>query len=70
MAETVQVQTLLAMASLAVHDLVFYIGQSGLALGQVPYYLARYTLGRALYTGMVAAGVAALLKLRSQYEAE
>lgn len=69
-AETVQVQTLLAMASLAVHDLVYYIGQSGLALGQVPYYLARYTLGRALYTGVVAAGVAVLLRLRSQYEAE
>ena len=70
MADTVQVQVLAVMAAVAVHDLVYFVGHGDVALTQVPYYLARYTVGRALYTGLVGAAVAALLALRGQHEVD
>lgn len=70
MADSIQVQVLVVMAAVAVHDLIYYLGHGDVAVTQVPYYLARYTLGRALYSGLIGAALAALLALRGAREAE
>ena len=70
MADTLQVQVLVLMGAVGVHDLIYYLGQSGVSVGQVPYYLLRYTLGRAVFTALFGAAVAVVLQARRQYEGE
>jgi len=70
MADTIQVQVLSVMAAVTVHDLIYYVGHGDVAVTEVPYYLIRYTVGRAVYSGLIGAAVAAVLKLRAQAEIE
>jgi len=70
MADTIQVQVAVVMAAVAVHDLIYYLGHGDVAVTQVPYYLMRYTLGRALYSGLIGAALAAVLALRGEGEAD
>ena len=53
MADDIQVQTLLVFGVVLVHDLIYYLGYSGLSMADVPYFCLRYGLGRALYTSLI-----------------
>lgn len=64
MADDLQVQTLLIFGVVLVHDLVYYLGYSGLGLADAPFFWLRYGLGRALYTGLIGGGLAYAWGLR------
>ncbi len=64
MADDIQVQTLLIFGVVLVHDLIYYLGYSGLALGEVPIFFLRYGVGRALYTSLIGFCLAYVWGLR------
>lgn len=66
-ADSIQVQVGLMLGTVLVHDLVFYLGSSGVTWVEVPYFWCRYSLGRAAYTGLIGALVYAALLLRSHF---
>ena len=67
MADTIHVQVLLICAAVLLHDLIFYTGNSGIPIGDVPLYWLRYGLARAVYTGLVGAAVVAVVQARRRY---
>lgn len=66
MADTIQVQVLIVVAAVAIHDLIYFAGHSGVALSAVPYSMVRYGLGRALYTALLASILAVCMRARQQ----
>lgn len=44
------VQISLIFIAVLIHEIIYYIGYSGISLNDVPYYWFRYGLGRAAYT--------------------
>lgn len=64
MADDIQVQTLLIFGVVLIHDLVYYLGYSGLALAEVPIFFLRYGVGRALYTSLIGFCLAYVWGLR------
>ena len=66
-ADSIQVQIALIFGAVLVHDLVFYMGSSGVAWADVPFFWLRYSVGRALYTSLIGAFVYAALLLRSRF---
>lgn len=66
LADTVQVQVVIIVAAVGLHDIIFYLGSSAASVGDIPYLMARFGLGRAIYTGLVGALIAWLLRLRRQ----
>lgn len=66
-AESVQVLAVVIFAAVLVHDLAYYLGDSGIAWSDVPYFWLRYGLGRALYTTLVGALLYGCLQLRRRY---
>lgn len=58
MAESPQVQTVLVIGAVLLHDTAYYVFHGGVAWADVPYFWARYGIGRALYTGLVGAVLA------------
>ena len=69
LADTVQVQVGVVVAAVVVHDLIYYIGASSTPLEEVPYLMARFSLGRALYTGAVGLIAAWAISLRRRVTA-
>ena len=67
MADTIQVQILIVACAVVIHDLIYFAGHSGVALSAVPYFLVRYSLGRALYTAILASLVAGGMRARQQF---
>ena len=63
-ADSVQVQVALIFGAVLVHDLIYYLGSSGIGLADVPFSWLRYGLGRALYTCAFGALVSSALVLR------
>lgn len=63
-ADSLQVQVALIVCAVLVHDAVYYLGSSGVTMAAAPAFWLRYGLGRAVYTGMVGAAVAAGLQFR------
>ena len=53
MADDIQVQTLLVFGVVLVHDLIYYVGYSGMSMTEVPYLCLRFGVGRALYTSLI-----------------
>jgi len=68
MADTIQVQIVIVASAVVIHDLIYYAGHSGVALSAIPYFLVRYSLGRALYTALLASVVAVGMQARQQLE--
>ena len=66
LAETVQVQVIVLVAAVFVHDTIYYLGSSSTSMTQVPYLLLHFGIGRAIYTGILAIFVAWLLRIRRQ----
>lgn len=46
------VQVVLIFVAVLVHEIIYYIGYSGISLNDAPYYWWRYGLGRAVYTAL------------------
>jgi rod shape-determining protein MreD len=67
MAERVQVQVGLVFGAVLVHDAIYYLGDHGLQLAQVPLFWLRYSLGRAFYTSLIGLLVNYGLMLRRRY---
>lgn len=67
MADDIQVQLALVFGAVLIHDLIFYLGYSGVALADVPLFWIRYGLGRAFYTALLALFVAFGLILRKRF---
>ncbi|MGY8823418.1 MAG: rod shape-determining protein MreD [Candidatus Latescibacterota bacterium] len=51
--DNIQVQVILILGTVLVHDLVYYIGTSAISLVELPFFWLRYSLGRAIYTGLI-----------------
>ncbi len=66
LADSPQVQVAVLIAAVLVHDMIYYLGSGAVSMGDVPYLLMRFSLGRAIYTGLVGLFVAWLLRLRRQ----
>jgi rod shape-determining protein MreD len=66
-ADNVQVQIALIFAAVLLHDLVFFVGSSGVAWTDVPFFWLRYSVGRALYTSLIGVFIYAALLLRSRF---
>ena len=64
MVDNIQTQVALVVGAVLVHDLIYYVGQSGTELGDVPFFWLRYSLGRSLYTGLIGLLLSYLLLLR------
>lgn len=54
MADSAQVQALLTFGVVLIHDLIYYLGASGIGVADVPFFWLRYGLGRAVYTGLLS----------------
>jgi rod shape-determining protein MreD len=67
MADQVQVQIGLVFGAVLVHDLIYYVGDHGLRLAEVPLFWLRYSLGRAFYTSLIALLVTYALLLRRRF---
>ena len=59
MADTMRVRVVLICAAVLLHDLVYYVGYSGISMGEVPLFWLRMGICRALYTGLVGAALIA-----------
>ena len=70
LADAVQVQVGVLVAAVLVHDLIFFAGSSSTSIGEVPYLMRRFSLGRARYTGAGGLGVAWILGLRRRLTPE
>lgn len=66
MADAVQVQVAALVAAVLVHDLIYFVGSGATSVGDVPYLMLRFGLGRALYTGALGLLVALLLRARRE----
>ena len=64
MADDLQVQTFLIFGVVLVHDLIYYLGFSGVGLAEAPLLWLRYGVGRALYTSLIGGGLAYVWGLR------
>jgi rod shape-determining protein MreD len=62
--DAIQVQVAVLIVAVLAHDLVYYVGASSTTMGEVPYLMLRFSLGRALYTGALGLLVAWVLRLR------
>ena len=67
MVDNFRAQVAFVVGAVLLHDLIFYVGQSGTEIGQVPFFWLRYSLGRALYTGLVGLFLSFLLILRRRH---
>ena len=67
MIDTLHVRLLLVCGAVLVHDLIYYAGNSGIPVGEVPYFWLRYGLGRALYTGIVGSALIYAVRVRQRY---
>lgn len=63
-ADSVQVQVALVFGAVLLHDLVYYLGSSVVALMDVPFFWLRYGLGRAIYTSLCGALISSILLVR------
>jgi rod shape-determining protein MreD len=64
MADDLQVQAFLVFGVVLVHDLIYYLGYSGLGFAEAPFFWLRYGVGRALYTSLIGCGLAYVWGLR------
>ncbi len=64
MVDNISVQVAFAGGAVLVHDLIFYIGYTGLPWSDVPFFWLRYSLGSAAYTAALAAVLSYVLLLR------
>jgi len=62
--DSIQVQVGLLLGTVLLHDLIYYLGSSGVALVDVPFFWFRYGLGRALYTSAFGILVFSALAVR------
>ncbi len=67
MVDNIHAQVAVVVGAVLVHDLIFYIGQSGTELSEMPFFWLRYSLGRALYTGLIGLFLSLLLILRRRH---
>lgn len=65
-ADSVQVQLAVVVCAVLAHDLVYYAISGATALPQVPFFMVRFSLGRALYTAALGLLVAWSLRLRRE----
>ena len=63
-ADSIQVQLALVFGAVLLHDLVYYLGSSIVALTDVPFFWLRYGLGRALYTSLLGVLISSTLLAR------
>ena len=64
MVDNIQAQVAFVVGAVLVHDLIYYVGQSGTELTEVPFFWFRFSPGRALYTGLIGLVLSCLLVLR------
>ena len=62
--DNLRVQVVFVVAAVLLHDLIYYIGYSGVPLVEVPFFWLRYALGRAAYSGVLGMVIAYALLLR------
>ena len=62
--DNLRVQVVFVVAAVLLHDLIYYVGYSGVALVDVPFFWLRYALGRAAYSGLLGMAIAYALLLR------
>jgi len=66
LADTAQVQVVVVVAAVLLHDLIYYLGSGATTMSQVPFLMMRFGIGRALYTGIIGLFIAWLLRIRRQ----
>ena len=64
--DNIQVQVALVFFTVLLHDLLYYAITDAISLVEVPYFWIRYSIGRAIYTGLLGALAYALLPLRQR----
>ena len=62
--DNLRVQVVFVIAAVLLHDLIYYLGYSGVPLVEVPYFWVRYALGRAAYSGVLGLALAYASLLR------
>ena len=62
--DNLRVQVVFVVAAVLLHDLIYYVGYSGVPLVDVPFFWLRYALGRAAYSGVLGMALAYALLLR------
>jgi rod shape-determining protein MreD len=58
------VQVAFVVAAVLLHDLIYFVGYSGVPLAEVPFFWLRYAVGRAVYSGVLALATAYALHQR------
>jgi rod shape-determining protein MreD len=66
LADNVQVQVVVLVAAVFVHDMIFYVGSSSVSMAEAPFLMLRFGVGRAIYTGIIGILVAWLLRIRRE----
>ena len=65
-ADSVKVQLILICGAVLVHEFMYLLLSSGVALVDIPSFWLRYSVGRALYTTSLGAMIAAFLTIRQR----
>ena len=63
-ADDPKVQIVVLLGAVLVHDLIYYIFDTGVAWIDIPFFWARYSVGGAIYTSALGGLVSAALVLR------
>ena len=66
LADNVQVQVVVLVAAVFVHDMIYYVGSSSVSMTEAPFLMLRFGVGRAIYTGIIGILVAWLLRIRRE----
>lgn len=64
LADNVQVQIVVLVAAVFLHDMIYYVGSSSVSMSEAPFLMLRFGLGRAIYTAIIGILVAWLLRIR------
>ena len=62
--DNMRVQIAFVVLAVLVHDLIYFVGDSGIPLTDVPFFWLRYGIGRALYSGVLGIAISYAVVLR------
>lgn len=61
--DNLRVQVAFVVAAVLLHDLIYFVGYSGVPLAEVPFFWLRYAVGRAVYSALLGMAISyALLR--------
>jgi len=62
--DNLRVQVAFVVAAVLLHDLIYFVGYSGVPLAEVPFFWLRYAVGRAVYSALLGMAISYALLLR------